>query len=454
MKYAAPFVAALILSGCALPDLDGQPTTAIRAADLAVAASPVWLLDFGDAGLRRMLAEADVNNLDVASARVRVRIADLALAQSGAASGLQTSGTGQYAAQATDPLGSNTSTSRTAGTSVSTDLSIRYEPDLTGRLAAALQASTFERAANGLDLVTARRTIGMAVVNGWIALAEARSQVARVDTRIRLTETIIPALRARAQNGETTGAELTARLQDLTEARIARAEASGQIALAEARLRALGVETMPTHIQLRNINRPQVPARTDLSRVSGRPDVCAAWLRYHAADASRAQTLASTRPRVVVTSSLSSTARTLAGLLSGNVAAISNSVTIEGAFVDDGSARRQVDQARIGVASAEIAWLQALSAAEIATLEAGIDLQGAEARLNTRLSAYRLLSSELERARLRRAGGVASSLEVADAEFSLVAAQLEIDAARAAAFRAAARWYDVFGSETQCGLPS
>jgi outer membrane protein TolC len=454
MKYAGSLIIALALSGCALPDFDGKPTVAVRATDLAVVETPVWLLNFGDAGLRRMLLEADVNNLDVASARARARVADLTLAQAGASGGVQISGAGGYLASATGALRPDgQSGPRSKRSDFSANMTVRYEPDLTGRLAAALSSATLEREANGLDYIAARRTIAMAVVNGWVALAEARNQSARADTRISMTQKTIPALRARAQNGETTGTELATRLQDLTDARIARAEASGQIALAEARLRALGVKKMPAAIPLRKIKRPRIPAKTDLSRVGGRPDVCAAWLRFHAADAARAETLANTRPRIVVTSSLASTARTLAGLFSGNVAALSNSVSIEGNLLDDGTARRQVDQARIGVATAEISWLQALSGAEIATLEASINLQSAEERLEARLAAYRLLASELERSQARRRGGLDSGLEVAGAEFALMSAQLEIDAARATAFRAAAQWYDVFGTETECRLP-
>ncbi|NSX55404.1 TolC family protein [Parasulfitobacter algicola] len=447
MRIAA-LLLSVALSGCALPpDLDGRPTDAVRAADLAVSEASVWSLDFGDAGLRRMLTEADIGGLDVAAARARARAADLALAQARASTGLRLGGSSRITAGTETQFGPDNGGETETRRNIGIELTAEYEPDLTGRLDAALAAARLEWQAEGLDLFAARRTLAKAVTEAWIALAEARTQATRAAEQVRLTEAVIPALRARAEGGESTGADLASRLQDVTQARVTAAEATGRVALAEARLRALGVQTIPGRIPLRDLRRPAIAARTDLSRVANRPDVCAAWLRFRAADAERAAVLRDTRPRLVVTGSLASTSRTLAGLLAGNAAVLASTVRLEGTLLDDGTARRQVDRARLGVASAEIAWLRARMTAEITALEASVDLQAAEARLTARLASYRLLAADLDRVRARRNAGLDGDLELAESRLALANAQTDIDAARATAFRAAVERHDAMGSD-------
>lgn len=424
---AFALIAAAALSACAAaPELDGRPTAAIRAADLrpgAAEAAPaqVWGLDFGDPGLRRMLSEADVWGLDVAAARARFRAADLTLAQSVR--------NGWPTPSSSIVLSNNTQRF---------DTSISFEPDLSGRFAAALQSARLERQATGIDLWLARRTLAQEVVNGWVALAEARTARTRLTAQIADDDKVLALLAARIAAGESTGAERARRQQSQIRDRAALASAQTRIAVAEARLRALGVRTLPASISLRNSQRPAIAQRTDLARTTSAPVVCAAWLRFRASDASRAETLAASRPRLVLTSSASATARTLAGLISGNAVSLVNSLRLDGTLLDNGAARTRLDQARLSVAQAEIGWLQARSKAEVTALEAIAAQQTAEAGLNAALAAWRDARANLDRVRSRQQAGIADSLELAEAERALTSAQREIDNTRAEAFRAAA----------------
>ena len=435
--------AALLASACAsLPELDGKPVTAQRVADFQMASAPVWTMDFGDRGLRRMLAEADASGLDAASARARFRAADLVLDQARADRGFG------YSADA--------SADRKA---VAINASLRFEPDLAGKFDAALQAAALEHSASGLDLLIARRTLAREVTQGWVALAEARTEAARASADMAAEDKSLSLLRLRRSAGEITGTDIAAREQALVRARADAAGASGRVALAEARLRALGVRTIPAGLSLKGAARPRVPARTDLAATQAVPGVCAAWLRFHAADASRAETLAATRPRLVVTSSLAATAKTLAGLVAGNAVAVTNSVRVEGALLDNGTARRNVDKARLSVAQAEIDWLRARNQSEIAALEAVTARQTAEAGLDAALSGWKNASADLARTRARQAAGEADALELAEAERAVATAQREIDRARAEAFRAAAALEDalppaVGGCGAAAGAPA
>ncbi|MFN4154216.1 MAG: TolC family protein [Paracoccaceae bacterium] len=430
--FRAPMLtAALLVSACAaFPELDGKPVAATRAVEFQASGTragdaPVWALDFGDSALRRMLAEADRVGLDAASARARFRAADLALDQVRAGSGPG------YASDASAERGK-----------LAVNASLRFEPDLAGRFDAALRAATLEHSASGLDLMMARRTLAREITQGWVALAEARGDAIRAGTDIAAEENALRLLRLRRDAGEITGADLAARDQAVVRARADAAGAAGRVALAEARLRALGVQKVPPAISLKRASRPAVPARTDLAATQATAPVCAAWLRFRAADASRAEALAAARPRLVVTSSLSATAKTLAGLIAGNAVAVTNSVRIEGNILDNGQSRRTVDRARLAVAQAEIEWMQARNRADISALEAVTARQSAEAGLDAALSGWRNARADLDRVRARQVAGVADALDLAEAERGLTSAQQGVDRSRAEAFRAAAALHD------------
>lgn len=428
---AFTLMSALLLSACAaFPELDGEPVAAYRAADFQFSADSseaarVWTLDFDDPALRRMLAEADAGGLDAASARARFRAADLALDQVRATTG--------QGPTADFGIGDGTA-------SVTT--SLRYEPDLAGRFDTALRAATLDHQVSGLDYMIARRTLARAVTQGWVGLALSRSEASRAAGAIDAEQAAIALLRLRRDAGEITGADLAAREQALIRARAAAVGASGTVAVAEARLRALGVQTISDAISLRSATRPGLPAQTDLAATQAIPVVCVAWLRFHAADASRAEALAAARPRLVLTSSLSATAATLAGLISGNALAVTNAVRLEGAILDNGESRRRLDQVRLSVAQAEIDWLQARNQAEITAMEAVTAAQSAEAALDAALMAWSSAQEDLDRVRARQEAGLVDALDLAEAANGLASAQGDVDRSRAEAFLAAIVLHD------------
>ncbi|MDO5604314.1 MAG: TolC family protein [Paracoccus sp. (in: a-proteobacteria)] len=439
MMFSFPRLSALLLTaglvgGCAaVPELDGQPVTAVPARALMQPSATEPRLaapDFGDAGLRRMLAEADLNGLDIAAARGRARAADLAL--QGAAGGRWPSVSASGSA---------------ARDGYSSGLSVSFDPDLSGRLSAQLNAAGLDARAAGLDLLIARRVLAREVTTGWVALSEAQTNRQRSHARLSLATREVELTRARLSGGEIAGTGLGEALNRRQVAQVAAATSDGQIALAAARLRALGVRTIPDAISLRSVTLPVVPSQTDLGRAQCTPEVRAAWLRFHSADASRAEALLAARPRLVATASLSSAGKTLAGLVSGNPLALAASLSVDGAVLDGGQSRNRLDQARLNVAQAEIAWLQARSRAEIAMLEASIELIAARAALDGALDGYRIADTERTRTRARHAAGVDDGSSAVSADSAVLETQMAVDAARARAFRAAAIWQDATGAQ-------
>lgn len=439
-RLSAALALTAALGGCAsFPEWDGRPTTAIPAAALSapmLAEPRLSFADFGDAGLRRMLDEADLNGLDIAAARGRARAADLVVAAAAAGGAPQMTASGGLEREG-----------------LSSSLSVSFDPDLSGRLDAQLSAARLEAQAGEVEVMIARRVLAREVTTGWVALAEARTAAGRAGDREALAAREVAVVRARLAGGEIVGTQLSEALARQSAARQSAAGASAQIALAGARLTALGVRTLPDHASLRHAALPGVPAQTDLTSLDARPEVCAAWLRFHAADAARAETLRASRPRLAATGSLSGAAKTLAGLVSGNPLAVAASLSLDGAILDGGQARNRLDQARLAVAQAEIAWAQARSRAEITTLEAAVELIGARDALDAAREAYAVADAERGRARARAAAGVEDGGSRLSAEIAVLDAKIAVDAARARAFRAAAAWQDATAAVPSACMP-
>jgi multidrug efflux system outer membrane protein len=427
-------LACALFAGCAaFPELDGKPVAALRAADLRQPLAhemPSPMQDFGDADLRQMIFEANVNGLDLAAARGRAMLADMTIAQA-------------RNTRLPQPAG-NLSLTEAAATAA---LSVSFEPDLSGRIASAIRTAGIEHQAAGIDLLLARRILVREVTLGWVALGEAQRAAAFAQTRAEISRQLVPIVEARIAAGDVTGNALTEALQRAVAAQTSAAQTLGQIALAEARLRALGVLTIPKSVKLRDIALPDVPSKTNLGPAASRPEVCQAFLNFKAADSARASALLESRPRLVLTGSLTQTAKSLSGLLSGNLAPLASSVSLEGALLDGGQSRNRVDQARIAGAQAEIAWLQAQSRAEIAILEAALELSGANAALTAAREGYLAAETELARAKARKAAGESDLSSLIDAELAVLDAQMAVDTSRAATVRAAATWHDSYAAE-------
>lgn len=225
--------AALLSGGASFPELDGKPVASLRASDLQRPLPQQMVTtakDFGDPGFHQTIAETDANGVDLAAARARAMLADLALAQAG------TTGLAQ-------PTGNAALTDMAA----TVNLSLGCEIDLSGFIAAAIRTAQLEHQAAGIDLLVARRMLLREVIQGWIELDEARTAAQCAEARSALAKQPVEVVTARVPAGEVTAASLTVVLQRVAAFEDAAAQATGQIALAETRLRAFGVKTIPAH---------------------------------------------------------------------------------------------------------------------------------------------------------------------------------------------------------------
>lgn len=287
------------LAGCAaVPKLGPKPVLAsatVLASERTVvsdgAAWPAdeWWRGFGDAQLSALIAEALAGSPDVAAAVARVRAADAAAQQAGAATlpalGVDASVTANKQSYFQGPppqfipKGINDS-GRIAG-------SFSFDLDLWGKNRAALAAATSEAQAARVDAEQARLILSTSVAAAYADLAAyyARRDVAEEAARVRQATADLTA--RRVVNGLDTRGE-----QRQAEARVpsARADIAAldeAIALTRNRIAALLGAGPDRGL---GVSRPEaaagtagLPDRIALDLVGRRPDIVAARLRTEAA---------------------------------------------------------------------------------------------------------------------------------------------------------------------------
>lgn len=215
-KHRGPLAAAvfgLLLGACAiqepsslprmqLPEKWSEPLPLGQAAASGVA--PDWWTGFASAELNRLVALALADNPDLMISAERVRQAEIALGIAGAAR-LPSVGASAGTSQSRSTPDGGTTTRRDSS---SLGLSVSYELDLWGRIAAnvaageaSLQASRFDYEAARLSLVA-----GVASVYFQSLAADERLRIAREN--LALAQRILAIVEARHRNGVATSLEV------------------------------------------------------------------------------------------------------------------------------------------------------------------------------------------------------------------------------------------------------
>ncbi|MFT4243057.1 MAG: TolC family protein, partial [Acidovorax sp.] len=242
----------------------------------AAAVGPDWWRGFGSPRLEALVQEALAGSGDLRVAAQRVRQADLALQTAGAA---QLPGVSLAA-------GSAVSRSEGAGVgkSTSVSLSVGYEVDLWGRLAAGEQGARAALEASRYDLEAARITLTASVATTyfqWLALRE-RTGIARQS--LETAERVLRVVQARARNGVATPLEVSQQTATVLQQRTALApleEQARQTASALALL--LGREPVGFEVGgdegLMTLQAPSVAPGLPSALLARRPDLRAASRR-------------------------------------------------------------------------------------------------------------------------------------------------------------------------------
>lgn len=301
---------ALALQACAVTEPASPAPVQLPARWDATAASgpeqPIardWWLGFGSPALVGLLDEAQAGSADLRIAIERMRQADIALQQAGVSrlpavgASLSTSG-GQTDAPGT-PSVSRESTS--AG------LSISYELDLWGRIAAGVRAGEAAFVASQHDWRTARLTLLTGVANNhflWLNLSE-RLGIARQN--LETAERVLRVVEARQRNGVATALEVSQQRAAVLSARTAliplelqQRQAASALALLLGRVPQGYVPPAGDFAQL---SVPALSPGLPATLLTRRPDLASAEAQLAAADANVAAARAALLPTVSLSAS-------------------------------------------------------------------------------------------------------------------------------------------------------
>ncbi len=427
-----------------MPDVAADLPSHWRAAPRASAAeiSGDWVAGFGSAELSRLVALADLDNLDIAAARARIEQAEAQLSVTSAGLAPTVSGSGE-AAHSVSP-GTNSSASppfkSRVGNSFQLGLGASWAVDLWGRVRANVAAGEANVAAARIDLDAVRSATATALVDTYLqaAAAEDRLRLARED--VAIAERTYGAIRRRFDVGTVTALDLAQQEGVLATQRAAIPDL--EITLRQTR-NAVVVLTgrAPEAAAIRGgglgrLHLPKVAPGLPSRLLVRRPDLAAAELRLVAAAANVEAARAAFLPEVALTGSGGLSSAFLENLLRPEAFAgsIAGSVT-ESIF--DGGAR----EGRLALGHAQHAEL--VAGYRKAVHEALADVENALVAVEQNRRREALQTAVVEAARKaqrlteqRLSEGTIAITTVLDAQRTLFQAEETLVAVRAARFRA------------------
>lgn len=428
MKVLTPLAAALLLAGCSMMPTYERPAAPVAgsfpypsAEQGTPAAQLPWETFFPDARLRSLITTALGNNRDL-------RVAVLNIAQARA----------QYDIRNADRLptvGVSVSGSRSPSTVTGDQVNSfsasfgfsSWEIDFFGRLASLSESALAQYLATEEGRKATQITLVSSVANAWLNLVADEELLALTRETLATREETLRLTRLRFENGVTS--EIDFRLaQSLAE--------SSRAALAQLqRQRAndinllsllLGQPVSPEFVAgvtTLGVTLPDVPAGVPSEVLVRRPDVRQAEQQLVAANANIGAARAAFFPRISLTAGIGTASSELSGLFSGGNWGYTVAPTLLQPIFDAGRNRANLASAEVGrdiaVAQYERAIQQAFR--EVADALAGRATYGEQLRALAAVVDAEAVRFRL--ARLRYESGVASYLDLLDAQRALFTAQ-------------------------------
>jgi NodT family efflux transporter outer membrane factor (OMF) lipoprotein len=426
----ALLMAAASLAGCSMMPSYERPAAPVPA-DWAYPAAPTgtpaaelnWHSFFSDARLSQLIATALANNRDLrvavlnieqARAQYDIRRADQYPNISGAVSGSRGPGSGSSS--------SGTSTVYTVGLALTA-----WEIDLFGRIASLTEAALAQYLGTEEGRKAVQTSLVASVANNWLSLVADEELIELTRQTLATREESQRLTKLRFDNGA--ASELDFRqAQSLTEtARVTLAQLIRQRALDLNALALLLGQAVPPDFQVTpataSVTLPDLPAGTPSDVLVRRPDVRQAEQQLIAANANIGAARAAFFPRITLTAGIGTASSELSGLFKGGSWGWTAAPQLVQPIFDAGRNRAGLASANVG---RDIAVAQYEKAIQSAFREVSAALAG-RATFEEQLQAQRnVVEAESVRFRLselRYNNGVASYLDLLDAQRSLFVAQ-------------------------------
>jgi outer membrane protein, multidrug efflux system len=428
---------ALLLSACSFTPEYERPEAPVPArfsGDLPATAGqalPTWSDFVGDERLRELVRLSLVNNRDLRLAMANVDLvrAQYRIQRANEAPTVNLGATGNRQTRE----GGDISSAYTAGLMVSA-----WEIDFFGRLASLSEAALAQFMASEEAARAAQTSLVASVASTWLALQVDDELLALTRSTLQTREDALRLTRLRFDNGAASAIDLR-QAESLTAA--ARATLAQQQRQRSQRLNALTLlvgqsipeSLLPDAAEARQVSvLAEVPEGLPSDLLERRPDIRQAEQQLRAANANIGAARAAFFPRISLTASLGSASTELSGLFRNGSWGFTLAPQAMLPIFDLGRNQAALDASRV---SLEAAVAQYEKAIQTAFREVSDALAG-RTTLDEQLTAQEaLVQAEAERLRLadlRYRNGVASFLDVLDAQRSLFAARQALSQTRLA----------------------
>lgn len=426
---AVALLAGLALSGCALTEPARPPELALPAAwpeggsTAAPAASAGWWRGFGSARLADLIEEALAANPDTRIAAERVRRAVIARDASAAARLPTARVGGDSGWRQTDP-GQDARTVESESTGAT--LSVAWELDLWGRLAAGIDAADATLAASGHDLDAVRLSLAANVADTYFQLLATRQRLAIARDNLAIAERVLGIAEARYRNGAASALDVSRQRATVLGQRATLLPLDAQARQLQAALavllgRAPAGETLSDEA-FAALQIPEVSAGLPAELLARRPDLAAAEARLAAAEADVAAARAALLPTIQLSGS-AGLATTALLSLADPASTIGLTASLAQTLFDSGRLRGDVEAAR----SRQRELVETYRGAVHTALREVVDALANAARNGQQETAQLAIRDEARRtlrlAELRYREGADDLLAVLDAQRSLFQAE-------------------------------
>jgi NodT family efflux transporter outer membrane factor (OMF) lipoprotein len=446
---SAVLAASVALAGCSMIPKYERPEPPVAgsfpyagAAEGTPAAALDWQQFFGDGRLRDLIARALRNNRDL---RVAVLNIEQARAQYDIrrADELPTVGAAAAASRAPNAAG-NQMTTYQVGLALSS-----WEIDFFGRIRSLSEAALAQFLGTEEGRRQAQTTLVASVANTWLALAADEELLALTRETLQTRQESLRLTRLRFENGASS--EIDFRLaQSLAEsARATMAQLQRQRATDINALALLVGEPIAPDFQAgvttSDVRLPDLPAGTPSDVLVRRPDVRQAEQQLIAANANIGAARAAFFPRISLSAGAGTASTELSGLFQGGSFVYTVAPQLLLPIFDAGRNRAGLASARTARDIAVAQYERSIQAAfrDVADALAGRATYGDQVDALARVVEAESVRYRL--ARLRYDNGVASYLDLLDAQRSLFAAQQSLVQARLARLQNQVQLYRSLG---------
>lgn len=431
--------AAAVLAGCATPPKQYAPPpvelpAAWRESAQGAALEANWWRIYADPALETLVAEALANNFDLALAAARVDEARALLAQADASFypsvGASFGANRTLSSAATGLLPPGIARERSDYRAA---LDISYEVDLWGRLRNTAQAAKADLLASMAARDTVRITLAADVAKAYFSLRSLDAQVEATRRTLALREDGLKLQQRRFDGGVISEFDYRQLESEVAAARAQLPPLERDRELQEAALAVL-LGRSPKAIMEGDVARataenaaapaPVVPAGLPSELLLRRPDLVEAEQRLAAANARVAVARSAYFPSIMLTGFLGSEAAALSNLFTGPAGIWQVAAALTAPIFSGGRFEAQVRAAEAREAQAVALYQNAIRNAFREVRAALVAQTRAKESVDAESARAQALASALRLARLRYDNGLASQLDVIDAERGLLAAEI------------------------------